>query len=77
MKNYQLSNNISKYFVQNYCPIARHSHMTVWGPDLVHRPFLFGPLLTSIKLFMEMGFFWPSDIYLWTVYGPLCPIREK
>ena len=43
------------------------------------RPFLFGPLITSLNIerHRAMVFIWPSDMYLWTVFGSLWPAREN
>ena len=50
--------------------------MAAHGPYLARRPYLFGPLLTPIYIEMHIGqmvIIWPSDIYLWTLFGPLWP----
>ena len=53
--------------------------MAARGQNPAPRPFLFGPLLTSlnIKRHRAMVFIWPSDMFLWTVFGSLWPAREN
>ena len=53
--------------------------MATRGPNPAHRPYLFGPLSTPIyiEIHRTMVIIWPSDIYLWTVFGPLCPARKN
>ena len=43
------------------------------------RPFLFGPFIISLNIerHRALVFIWPSDMYLWTVFGSLWPAREN
>ena len=59
-----------------------HSGLLKWRPVgqiQPPRPFLFGPLLASLNIerHRAMVFIWPSDMYLWTVFGSLWPAREN
>ena len=52
--------------------------MAACGQNLVGRPYLFGPLSTPIyiEIHRAMVIIWPSDIYLWIVFGSLWPARK-
>ena len=43
------------------------------------RPFLFGPLITSLNIerYRAMVFICSADMYLWTVFGSLWPAKEN
>ena len=58
---------------------SRPSLMAARGPNPACRPYLLGPLSTLIytETHRTMVNIWPSDIYLWIIFGPLWPTRKN
>ena len=54
---------------------TRASQQAASGQNPAPRPFLVGPL-KYLETHRSMVFIWPSDMYLWTGFGPLWPTIE-
>ena len=82
---YQMQNSFvvlmitSVHTVLHCYQFSRPSQMAARGPNPARKPYLFGPLPTPIyiKIHRTMVNIWPSDIYLWTLFGPLWPARKN